>query len=71
MGYFCFPRLGIAVALRPGDLLIFNPLEPHAISSRCNNDDQIFCISMYMKSAIVGLNDNSIELTPMQELIIK
>jgi mannose-6-phosphate isomerase class I len=27
--YFCFPRLGLAVPLRPGDVLFFNPLEPH------------------------------------------
>ena len=29
--YFCFPTLGIAVPLRPGDCLLFNPLIPHCI----------------------------------------
>jgi len=68
VAYFCFPRLGIAVALRPGDLLVFNPTEPHAISSRCNSDDTVYCLSMYLKTAIVGLNDNSLSLTSTEEV---
>ncbi len=28
VAYFCFPTLGIAVALRPGDFLLFNPTVP-------------------------------------------
>ena len=56
--YFCFPTLGIAVPLRPGDALIFNPREPHCVSSRCNSSDDIICISVYLKSSIVGGNDN-------------
>ena len=40
--YFCFPRIGVAVALRPGDFLMFNPQEPHSISSRCNPDDKLY-----------------------------
>ncbi len=57
--YFAFPRIGIAVAFRPGDFLLFNPQEPHSISSRCKAEDEIFCASSYLKTAIVGLNDNS------------
>jgi len=68
VAYFCFPRLGVAVPLRPGDLLVFNPTEPHAISSRCNSEDTVYCISMYLKTAIVGLNDNSIPLTSTEEI---
>ena len=64
--YFCFPTLGTAVPLRPGDYLLFNPLIPHCISSRCRYEDEIMCISMYLKTAIVGLNDNSLPLTPSQ-----
>ena len=71
VAYFCFPRLGIAVALRPGDLLVFNPSEPHAVSSRCDVDDQVYCLSAYLKTAVVGLNDNRIELTPFQEQLQK
>ena len=67
VAYFCFPRIGIAVALRPGDIIIFNAQEPHAVSSRCRFDDNVFCVSMYLKTAVVGLNDNSIDLTPMQQ----
>jgi len=57
--YFAFPRIGIAVALRPGDFLLFDPQEPHSISSCCKAEDEIFCASSYLKTAIVGLNDNS------------
>jgi hypothetical protein len=67
VAYFCFPRLGIAVALRPGDLLIFNALEPHAISSRCHKSDKLLCVSMYLKTAVVGLNNNDIKLTEKQQ----
>lgn len=65
--YFCFPTLGVAVPLRPGDYLLFNPLIPHCISSRCKQEDEIMCVSMYLKTAIVGLNDNLLPLTPLQE----
>jgi hypothetical protein len=30
-----------------------------SISSRCKAEDEIFCASSYLKTAIVGLNDNS------------
>ena len=56
--YFCFPRIGVCVALRPGDFLLFNPQEPHCISSRCNEEDQLYFISSYLKTSVVGLNDN-------------
>jgi hypothetical protein len=57
--YFAFPRIGRAVALRPGDFLLFNPQEPHAISSRCCAGDEVFCISSYLKTGVAGGNDNS------------
>jgi hypothetical protein len=57
--YFALPRIGTAVALWPGDFLLFNPQEPHSISSCCKSGDKIFCISSYLKTGIVGLNDNS------------
>ena len=60
VAFFCFPRWGMAVALRCGDVLIFNPLEPHAISSRCRNDEKVYVVSIYLKTAVVGLNDNNI-----------
>ena len=67
IAYFCFPRLGIAVALHPGDGLIFNPSEPYAVSSRCDEKDDVYCVSMYLKAAVVSLNDNSIPLTNQQK----
>jgi hypothetical protein len=57
--YFAFPRIGTAVALWPGDFLLFNLQEPHSISSCCKSGDKIFCISSYLKMGVVGLNDNS------------
>jgi hypothetical protein len=57
--YFAFPRIGMAVALWPSDFLLFNPQEPHFISSCCRTGDGIFCISSYLKTGVVGLNDNS------------
>ncbi len=65
--YFAFPRIGIAVALRPGDFLLFDPQEPHSISSRCKAEDEIFCASSYLKTAIVGLND--IQLTEFKSIL--
>jgi hypothetical protein len=56
---FAFPRIGMAVALRPGDFLLFNPQEPHSMSSCCKSGDEIFCISSYFKTGVVGFNDNS------------
>ena len=67
--YFCFPRIGCVVPMRPGDLLIFNAREPHALLSRAKHSDEIFCVSVYLNTAVVGLNDNSIQLSPMEALI--
>ena len=60
--YFTFAEQGIAVALRPGDMLIFNPLYHHCLSSRTSiyESDDVFCLSLYLKTAVVGLNDNSL-----------
>ena len=56
--YFCFPTYGVSVGLRHGDILLFNPLIPHCISSRCDDTRDEFCISLYLKTAVVGGNDN-------------
>lgn len=69
--YFCFPTLGIAVPLRPGDFLLFNALIPHCISSRCRQSDEIMCVSMYLKTAVVGLNNNDLNLTSKQLVLMK
>jgi len=64
--FFCFPTLGVAVPMKPGDFLIFNATIPHCISTRCHQADSIMCISMFLKTAVVGLNNNSIPLTNVQ-----
>jgi hypothetical protein len=60
--YFGFPQIRVAVVLQPEDILMFNPQEPHCISLHCNKDDNIYCISSYLKTQVVGLNDNSIRV---------
>ncbi len=60
IAYFCFPTLGVAVPLCSGDYFMFNALIPHCISSRCNMEDEIMCTSMYLKTAIVGMNNNDL-----------
>ena len=67
LAYFAFPALGIAIPLRMGDVLLFNPNEPHCIYSRVTDTDYLYCVSLYLKSAIIGLNDNSIPLTDVQK----
>ena len=59
----CFPRLGIAVALKPGNFLLINALEYHCLSSRCQSDVDIYCVSSYLKTAIVGGNDTTRQLS--------
>jgi len=65
--YFAFPRLGFAIPLRAGDVLFFNPKEPHCLSSRVHNEDEIYCVSLYLKSNNIGKHDNGIPLTPHEE----
>lgn len=67
--YFVFPTLGVAVPIRPGDHLIFSPQIPHCISSRCNPNQTVIATSMYLKTAVVGLYDNSIQLTEQQQML--
>lgn len=65
--FFCFPRLGIAVPLRPGDFSLVNALEYHCLSSRCNEDVDIFCVFSYLKTAVVGGNDNKRALSEEEQ----
>ena len=67
VAYFCFPRIGMAVSLRPGDILVFNPREYHAVSSRCTHEHDIYYTAMYLKTAVVSLNDNTLLLNDAQE----
>ena len=69
--YFCFPRLGIAVALKPGDFLLVNALEYHCLSSRCCTEANLFCVSSYLKTAVVGGNDNKRNLSEHEMACLK
>ena len=54
--YFMFAEQEIAVAVNPGYMLIFNPRYQHCLSS-CTGNYQckdVFCLSLYLKTAIVG-----------------
>ena len=62
--YFILPELGLAIGLRPGDHLIFNPLYYHCISTKDFSvyENPVHVTSFYLKTAVVGGNDNSNEL---------
>jgi len=63
--HFCFPEFGYAIAVRPGDVIIFNPNCYHCISSKNDAYEGIpvHVTSFYLKTAHVGGNDNRRELT--------
>ena len=67
--YFAFPELGFAVALRPGDILVFNPTTYHCVSSKKNLDQNIWITSLYLKNSVVGGNDNSKPMDETQKYI--
>ena len=50
--YFCFPAYGICVALRPGDILVFNPQVPHCVSSQRNVSGHFYVMSLYLKTKV-------------------
>ena len=60
--YFTF-GCGISVGMRSGDLLLFNPQEPHCISTNSDecDDDGVMTTLHYFKTNVVGLNDNNLE----------
>ena len=66
--YFTFST-GVSVGLRSGDILLFNPLIEHCISSNtdaCKEKD-VYCSSFYFKSMVLGLNDNTIPFEEEQK----
>jgi hypothetical protein len=58
--YFCFPQYNVAVGLRPGDVLFFNPLHYHCVSQRTEDykSDEIYVTSFYIKSSQLSGNTN-------------
>lgn len=67
--HFCYPTHGIAIPMKPGDILPFNSRVPHCISSRQNFTDEIMCISLYLKTSVVGLNNNAIPVDSLQQCL--
>ena len=59
--YFCLPGVNTAIALRPGDVLFFNPLQKHCLSQRTINylDEKIYCSAFYLTTKQISGNDNS------------
>jgi hypothetical protein len=60
--HFCFPTTGYAVAVRNGDMLLFNPSVYHCLSQKEKSfqGKDVFVNSFYLKSNIVGLHNNEI-----------
>jgi hypothetical protein len=54
--YFVFAEQGIPIAMRPGDMLIFNPKYHHCLSSWASayENEDVFSLLLYLKLAIVG-----------------
>ena len=67
--YFCFPTVGQAIGMRDGDVLLFNPLILHSCSQKESwcDDKTVHLLSCYMKSAVMGGNDNTVELTETEK----
>lgn len=67
--HFCFPEFGRAIALRPGDVLLFNPHVYHCMAPKTAHYQahDVHATSLYTKTGHVGLNNNSIELTEEQQ----
>ena len=68
--HFSCPRFDIVIPLRPGNVLFFNPKEPDCISSRSHTEDNFYCLSLYLKSANIGLNNNDKPLTPSEASLL-
>ena len=69
LAQFVFSEHGQVVALRHLDIIIFNPLEYHCVSKRATKHD-IFCLTCYLKTAVVGKNDNTISITDNEKAIL-
>lgn len=69
--YFCFPESGVAVALRPGDVLFFNPLHYHCASQRLETyaNEKIFLTALYLKNKQITRNDNKIPISEQCKLL--
>ena len=65
--YFVFAKYGVVVALRPGDVLLFNPLAYHSVMTPVNPANEVWCCSLYWKMGVIGKNDNIMPLTELEK----
>ena len=65
--YFVFTEYGVAVALCPGDVLLFNPLAYHSVTTLVSLENEVWCCSLYLKMGVVGKNNNSMPLTELEK----
>jgi hypothetical protein len=67
--YFVFAEFGLAFAFRPGDVFCFNPLYFHGCSAKTSayDDEHVFVNAFYLKSMVVGGNDNKQAFTKLQD----
>ena len=71
--HFIFPSVGYSISLRPGDVLIFNPLLPHCCSHKLKeyNGILVYLLSFYVKTGNVGGNDNMRPITTVENEILE
>jgi hypothetical protein len=51
--YYTFLRIGLAVALWTRDFLLFNPQEPHSISSQCKAETKYTWFHLILKQQLL------------------
>ena len=69
--YFVFTEYGVAVALHPGDVLLFNLVVYHSAMTPVNPQNEVWCCSLYLKMGIIGKNDNSMPLTELEKELLR
>jgi hypothetical protein len=71
--HFMFPTYRYAVAIRPGDVLIFNPKVYHCCSAKlCGYETfDLNVMTMYSKAAVIGKNNNNLQLTYAQRQALR
>ena len=69
--YFVFTKYGVAVALCPGDMLLYNSVAYHSVMTLVSPQNEVWCCSLCMKLGVVGKNDNSMPLTELEKELLR
>ena len=67
---FVFPLVGKSVAMKHLDVLLFSAKEPHCVSTTAVTGD-LYCSSLYLKTAVVGENLNAIPVSDHHLAVLK